>query len=138
MNIFKKIKLFSEFKKTIKPLKSELEQTFNARIDKASRIYSVLNIPQESIEEPYNLRKTDIDKISENYIKEYSFHLSQFLDKNGLKELYKFYDIKKVDKYSYLVVVGFSLFKSTDYYNMILYKLLPAFVIIFLIILFLL
>ena len=137
ISIFKKIGLFRSFKKSIKESKSELENRFQARIDIASRIYTVLNIPENLIGEAYSLKKSDIDKISENYIISYSSEISKFLDSKGLKELYKTYDVKKVDKYSYLIVIGFSLFKSEKFYNNIYYKLLPT-ISILLIILFIL
>jgi hypothetical protein len=73
-----------------------MENNFNARIDNASRIYTVINIPSSLIEEPYNLRKEDIDSIAKNYIKEYSMKLSTFLNQNNLMELYDFYEVKKV------------------------------------------
>ncbi|HOB26026.1 MAG TPA: hypothetical protein PKG93_02640 [Bacilli bacterium] len=126
ISIFKKIKMFRTFKKIINENKTELEQKFAMRADNAKRLYTVLNIPEEVIGEPYNLRKTDIDKIAENFIKEYSFELGKYLDSKGLQELYEYYEIKKVEKYSYLVVLGFSLFKSNKYYNNIYYKIIPA------------
>ncbi len=118
--------MFRTFKKIINENKTELEQKFAMRADNAKRLYTVLNIPEEVIGEPYNLRKTDIDKIAENFIKEYSFELGKYLDSKGLQELYEYYEIKKVEKYSYLVVLGFSLFKSNKYYNNIYYKIIPA------------
>ena len=126
VSLLKKIKIFRQYKKTIKSLKVELEQRFGARVDKAWRIYSVINIPIEEVGEPYNLRKTDIDKISEASIKEFSIALSIFLDSKGLKELYDFYEVQKVDKYSYLLVFGFSLFKSNEYYDKIRFRVIPA------------
>lgn len=125
VSLLKKIKIFRQYKKTIKSLKVELEQRFGARVDKAWRIYSVINIPIEEVGEPYNLRKTDIDKISEASIKEFSIALSEFLDSNGMNELYKFYEVKKVDKYSYLLVFGFSLFMSNEYYDRIRFRVIP-------------
>lgn len=84
----------------------------NARIDRAFRIYTVINIPSELIEEPYNLRKEDIDSLAKTYLRDYSTKLSGFLNSKGLMELYDFYEITKVEKYSYLIVFGFSLFDS--------------------------
>ena len=130
ISLYKKIKIFGEFKKTIRLNEVELEQIFGARIDKAYRIYNVLNIPAEMVGEPYNLRSSDIDKISEKSIREYSIRISEYLDSKGLKEMYDFYEIKKVDKYSYLVVLGFSLpndtFRSNKYYDNIRYRLIPT------------
>ena len=111
MNIFKKIKLFHNYKKIISLSKVQLEANFNIRVDRASRIYTVLNIPDELYGEPYNLRKGDIDKISETYIREYIGKLSEYLNEKGLSELYDFYEpVKKVDKYSYLIILGFKPF----------------------------
>jgi hypothetical protein len=139
ISLYKKIKIFGEFKKIIKLNKTELEQVFGARIDKAYRIYNVLNVPADVIGEPYNLRKTDIDKIAETSIREYSNKLSEFLDSKGLKEMYDFYEIKKVDKYSYLVVLGFSIpndtFRSNKYYDNLRYRVIPTISVISLILL---
>ena len=112
ISFFKKLSLFFTYRKSIKKIERQLEREFNVRIDGASRIYTVLNIPSELIEEPYNLRKADIDALAQNFIKEYSTQLSKFLNDNGLYELYDFYDVEKVDKYSYLLIFGFSLFNS--------------------------
>jgi len=112
ISFFKKLSLFFTYRKSIKKIEKQLEREFNVRIDGAFRIYTVLNIPSELIEEPYNLRKADIDALAQNFIKEYSTQLSKFLDTNGLYELYDFYDVEKVDKYSYLLIFGFSLFNS--------------------------
>ncbi len=134
ISFFKKLKLFREFRRVIKLHAAEIEERFGARIDNAYRIYNVINIPIENVGEPYNLRKSDIDKIAETAIKEYSTEMSKFLNDKGLSEMYGFYDIKKVEKYSYLVVIGFTLsnspFRSHVYYNNIIYRLIPTIVIL--------
>jgi hypothetical protein len=130
VSLFKKIKIFREYKKIIKSIKIELEQSFGVRIDKAWRMYSVINIPIEQVGEPYNLKRSDIDKIAESSIKGFSSDLGTFLDTKGLKELYDFYEVQKVDKYSYLLVFGFSLFKSNEYYDKIRFRLIPATVLV--------
>lgn len=129
ISIFKKIKIFNSFRKTIKSLKIELQNRFNIRVDNSYRMYTVLNIPEELIGEAYVLRKSDIDKIAENYTREFSFSLSEFLNSKNLNELYRIYEIKKVDKYSYLIVVGFSLFKSNEFYDKLYYRVLPVTII---------
>lgn len=126
MNIFKKIKLFKTFKKGVNEAKIELQNKFNMRIDGAYRLYTVLNIPEELVGEAYSLKKSDIDRISENFIREYTKELSTLLNSKGLTELYDIYDISKVDKYSYLIVVGYRLFKSQKYYNWIYYGVIPT------------
>jgi len=130
ISLYIKIKIFREFKKILILNKTEIEQVFGARIDNAYRIYNVLNIPLEIIGEPYNLRKSDLDKLAETSIKEYTNKISEYLDSKNLREMYDFYEIKKVDKYSYLVVLGFSLpndtFRSNKYYDNIRYRLIPT------------
>jgi hypothetical protein len=125
LGFIKKIRLFSSYRKSVKSIKNILDQDFNIRIDSAHRMYTVINIPEDIIGEAYSIKKSDIDRISENYIKEYSSELSKFLNKNGLSELFEFYEIKKVDKYSYLVVIGFSLFRSHEYYNTLYWRYIP-------------
>lgn len=137
ISFFKKLKLFRSYKKTLKEIQTELEPRFNVRIDSAKRIYTVLNVPQDLIGENFSLKKADIDKISENYIKEYISELSKYLSSSGLSELQEVYKVDKVDKYSYLIVVGFSLFKSDKYYNRLYYRVIPASIILSAILLFL-
>ena len=133
ISFFKKISLFFFYRKTLRSVRKELQTQFNARVDNVYRIYTVLNIPSQLIEEPYNVRKSDIDIISQNFVKEYSAALSGFMNKNGLFELYDFYDIRKVDKYSYLIIYGFSLFNTQKVVSSIFTKWIPTFGIISLI-----
>jgi hypothetical protein len=124
MGIFKDLRLFFSYKSIIRKNKVRLEGDFNMRIDNADRMYTVLNIPTNLVEEPYNLRKDDIDKISQNYIRDYINELSNFLNTIGISELYDFYEpIKKVDKYSYLIVIGYKQLDSVEI-NKIIYRIL--------------
>jgi hypothetical protein len=125
VSIYKKIKLFLTYKKAIKKNRLILSKNFGLRIDNAHRLYTVINIPDNLIGEAYSLKKSDIDLISENYIREYASELRKYLNTIGIKELYEFYDTKKVGKYSYLLVFGFSLFISNIFYNAIYYFILP-------------
>ena len=129
ISFFKKLTLFSLYKKTLKINKVRLERELNVRIDSAYRLYTVLNIPEELYGE-FTLKKSDIDKISENYIREYVFEVSKFLKSIGLSELFESYEVRKVDKYSYLIVIGFSLFKSNVFYNNLYYKFLPILAVV--------
>jgi hypothetical protein len=129
ISLFKKIKLFNTYKKIINGNKISLSNKFGIRVDNAYRLYTVLNIPENLIGEAYSLKKSDIDKISESYIKEYSVELSNHLDSLGLKEMYEYYKIQKVGKYNYLLVFGFSLFRSEKFYNNIYYVLIPSMII---------
>lgn len=130
ISLLKKLKLFNEFKKKIKSKDKELLLKFNIRVDNSYRMYTVLNIPEDLIGDAYSLKKSDIDKISENFTREFTIGISNFLDSFGLKELYEIYEIKKVDKYSYLIVIGYSLFKSNKYYDRLYYRVIPGGIIL--------
>ena len=130
LSFFKKLKLFIDYKRIVKQNKIELERFLNIRVDNAQRLYTVLNVPEELIGEAYSLKKSDIDRISETYIREYIFEVSKLLNSKGLMELYRTYEIKKVDKYSYLIVIGFSLLETPNLYNNLYYKVIPSVLII--------
>lgn len=132
-NIFKKIYLFFIFRRNLLKAKTDLKIQFNIRVDNIFRFYTVLNVPDEVVEEPYNLRKSDVDTISRNYVREFNSQLSQFLNSRGLTELYDLYDMEKVDKYSYLLVFGFSLFNTKRLANSLIYFWTPIVSILLLI-----
>lgn len=136
ISFFKKIRLYKEFKKKINLYLPELEKKFFIRKDKAYRLYTVLNIPEDLIGEAYSLKKSDIDKISQGYISKFLSEISTYLDSIGLSELYKRYKIEKVGKFSYLIVIGFSLFTSNKYYNYLYYLIYPLILLISIICLF--
>jgi hypothetical protein len=130
VSFLKKLRLFLSYRKIIKSNKAEILQKFGLRIDNANRLYTVLNIPEELVGEAYSLKKSDIDAISQNFIKEFAKEISTLLNSKGLTELYEIYEVKKVDKYSYLIVIGFSLFKSNTFYNRLYYVFIPTTVIL--------
>lgn len=125
IGLFKKMRLFRLFKKIVNENKNELNTNFGIRVDRAYRLYTILNIPEELIGDAFSLRKSDIDRISEPYIKEYTNELGSFLNSKGLSEMYDFYELSKEDKLSWKLIIGFKLFKSNEYYNKIYYRLLP-------------
>jgi hypothetical protein len=125
LSFLKRMKLFRFYKKSIKENRNELERNFGVRIDRAYRIYTVLNIPEEVIGEAYLLKKSDIDRIAESYIKEFSKSLSEYLNTKGLNELYDYYTLDKVDKYSWHLVIGFSLFRSNEWYDNLYFRYIP-------------
>jgi hypothetical protein len=137
MNLIKKYNLYRGYKKILRKNRIVLESKFNLRKDRADRLYTVLNIPEDYFEEPYNLRTSDIDSISEKYVREYINNLSVFLNSNGLSELYDFYEpIKKVSKYSYLIVLGFKPFDTVKFNKLIWFRAVPIISFIFLILIF--
>lgn len=141
ISIFRKLKLYSRYKKAIEQNSVELQNKYGMRIDDANRLYTVLNIPEDIFGEAYAIKKADIDRVADNYIRAYSSDLGSFLDSKGINELYDFYDLQKVGKFSYLVVIGFSLFR-TDERRSRIYKiwipLISSFVLLSIILAFLL
>jgi hypothetical protein len=121
----KKVQLYLLYRKTIKENKEVLQERFSSRVDKVYRIYGVVNIPREEIPEPYNIRKKDLDIFSEKWISEYIKGLSTYLNSLGLGELVDIYGIKKVDKYSYLVITGYKLFRTDSVARDFWFKILP-------------
>lgn len=121
ISFIKKVRLFLLYRKTIRQVENELKRNFNLRIDNASRLYTIFTIPMDVIEEPYNIRRADFDALVQNFIKSYTNDLSKFLNSKGLNELYDIYEMEKIDSYNYLLVYGYSLFKS-DRFMMNLYK----------------
>ena len=93
LSLLKRLSLYRQYKDVIKRNSTELERVYGLRRDRANRLYTVLNIPSENIGEAYNLKKADIDKISEGYIRDYTTTVAKFLDSKDLKEMYDFYDI---------------------------------------------
>jgi hypothetical protein len=126
MKLFKNLRLFRSFKKILNQNRVLLEGDYKIRIDKAFRMYTVLNVPEELFGEPYNIRTGDIDTISQTYLRDYIRKLSEFLNSKGLSELYDFYEpVKRVEKYSYLIVLGFKPFNSLKYNNILYFRIIP-------------
>lgn len=129
MDIFKKIKLFYEFRKLVRSNKNNLLNDMGIRIDRANRLYTVVNVPP--LEEPYNMRKSDVDLVTDRYITEYMGKLQSYLNsKIGIMELYTLYTIQRVEKSSYLVVVGFKYFNSVKYNNIVWLGVVPSLVML--------
>ena len=135
MGFFNNLKLYFFYKKTIRKNRDFLLSGFNIRIDMVNRMYAVLKIPEEVLNEPYNTRTADIEMVTSTYIKSYVTKLSAYLNSLGLSELYDFYGekIKKFDKSTYLVVIGFKPINSVRMNNMFWYGIFPILVILFII-----
>lgn len=112
VSIIKKQSVYGEYKKILSSNTTELQNKYGIRVDDVNRMYTVLNIPEEIIGEAYSVKKSDIDVIADNYIRQYCGDLGSYLNGIGMTELYDFYEFKKVDKYSYLIVIGFSMFRT--------------------------
>ncbi len=116
VSLFRKIKLYRQYSQIISSNKVALGEA-NFRIDMVDRLYTVVNVPEELFEGIYDTRKSDIARISQSYIAEYLKNTRRMLDGIGLGELYKTYETRKVDKYSFLIVIGFSLLDTRKLAN---------------------
>jgi hypothetical protein len=125
VSLIKKLKLYSQYRSVVLQNIDELA-SLNLRVDMVNRLYTVVNVPEELFDGAYDTKSADIVRISKGYITEYIRQVSRTLDGMGLTELYRLYDTKKVDKYSFLVVIGFKLFDTRKAANAILYRALPA------------
>lgn len=125
VDMLKKLRLFFLWRRVINQNRALIENRFKLRKDLACRLYTVVNVPEELVGDAYSLRKGDIELITKNYVESYTQDVSKWLNENGLQELYKIYEIKKVDKYSWLLVMGFSLFKTQSFYNRLYFIAIP-------------
>lgn len=130
IGIFKKIVLFYDYVKIVKKERNLLEAQMNLRLDDANRLYTVLNIPEKLFGEEYLTKKSEVETISESYVKDYIVETSKLLNSIGLMELYTTYKIERVSRLSFLIVIGFSMFRSNEYYNNLYYKVIPAILVI--------
>lgn len=130
IGIFKKIVLFYDYVKIVKKERNLLEAQMNLRLDDANRLYTVLNIPEKLFGEEYLTKKSEVETISESYVKDYIVETSKLLNSIGLMELYTTYKIERVSRLSFLIVIGFSMFRSNEYYNTLYYKVIPAILVI--------
>lgn len=110
-NIFRKVTLYFQYSRTVSANKAVLGQ-LNIRVDNVDRLYTVVNVPEELFEGVYDSRVTDRMRISQGYLAEYLRNTSRTLNEIGLTELYRVYDTRRVDKSSFLVIIGFSLFDT--------------------------
>ena len=100
--MFKKFRLFLYWRKIINNNRALIKNKFSLRKDFACRLYTVINVPEELVGDSYSLRKSDIDTITKNYVESYTQDVSKWFNENGLTELYRVYEIRKVEKYSWL------------------------------------
>lgn len=126
MNIFKKFRLYREYRKSIRSNKNNLLSQFGIKIDLANRMYTILHVP-DPLGEPYNMRKSDVDRISEKYISDYLNKLGTYLNSIGLSELYDFYKPpQKIGKFSFLLIIGFKHLNSVKINNIFWYGIFPS------------
>jgi len=121
VSLFKKIKLYRQYVKTLKKNKEKLMSSkLNLRIDRVHRLYTVINMPEDV--------KTYGTNLTEKYIKEYVQKVDPIFSEMGLGELIGILKMDKIDETNYLIVFGFSLMDTPKFWGW-LYGILTAILI---------
>jgi len=108
-----KIKLFLFYKRSIKESSNILNENFDLRIDRVYRLYTVINLPDDT--------KTYGKPLTDKYIKEYITKVDNYFLTIGMSELIGVFKVEKVDVNSYLVVFGYSLANTAKVANRLIY-----------------
>lgn len=111
MNIFKRLKLYYTYYKTIKDNSDNLKN-LGYSIDWFGRIGKIVSIKRDKIPSEYLTRTQDIENFSKTEVQNEFKKINLFFNNIGLFELTKVYKTKKYDKYSYEVQIGFSLINT--------------------------
>lgn len=119
-------------------LNKAMLESLDLRIDRVKRIYTVVNVPETLFDDVYGMKTSDINRVSQSYMTDKIREISRVLNNAQLSELYKLYETRKVDRYSYLLVIGFSLFDTKKVADRFWYGILPAAIILGVISLFIL
>lgn len=112
LSIFKKYRLFRYFKKLLKENReviSNKKNGLNLRIDKAQRIYTVVNCSSDVLKYGNNLATKEI--------KEYVSKVDKLFIDIGLTEYVGIRDIQQISELDFLVVFGYKGFDTTSFYN---------------------
>ena len=109
--MFKKIRLklkaFYNYHKFLKQNKKELHDTYGISIDWIGRMWVVVNFTDKL--EMENIDKYGYPLLDELVVK-YVSNLDKFFMKEGMYEFVALDNVDRIEKYSVLVVINFSLF----------------------------
>lgn len=130
ISAWRKFKLYLQYRRNLVSNKSLLENS-GLRIDRVKRIYTVVNVPESLFDDVYGMKTSDINRVSQSYITDKVREISKILNAIQLTELYKLYETKKVDRYSYLLVIGFSLFDTKKLADFLWYRIIPITILTF-------
>ena len=112
LSLLKKYKLFRYFKKILKENRnviSNKKNGLNLRIDKAYRLYTVVNCSPDVVKYGKNL--------AEKEIKEYVTKAEKLFIDVGILEYIGIRDIQQISEVDFLIVFGYNGFDTTSYYN---------------------
>lgn len=122
ISLLKKIKLYNQYRKIIRNNREILSgPSLNLRVDRVSRLYTVINMPEDV--------KTYGTSLTEKYIKDYITQADTKFNEMGLGELVGILDMNKIDETNYLVVFGFSLMNTVKFWNTITFLIITGIII---------
>lgn len=103
MNIFKRFKFYTMYKQLLKEHKQTLLTDYNVRIDKINRIYTVINVPDET--QIYG--NDNAKKLTETWLKNWLSNFDQYLINNQIKELLDIVEISQIDEQNFLLIMEY-------------------------------
>lgn len=109
--MFKKIRLFNFYRRTIKECEQELVDNFKLEKDLVYRLYTVVNIPPKLVEQYYP------EDISGPMVKEFVGKVDRYMKAKGLGELLALRDVQQIDNFNVKIVMGFSLLDTAKVAN---------------------
>lgn len=124
LSLWRKLNLYYQYRRGLTRNISTLQQN-GFRIDRVKRIYTVVNIPTELFDDAYDLKTSDINRVSQSFLTDSVRTISKILNDIGINELYKIYETRKVDKYSYLIILGYKFFDTKKVADFIFLRLIP-------------
>lgn len=113
MNFFKRLIIFRQYIKIVRTYKAELKQEFNLKFDRIFRLYTVINVPDET--QIYGPENTP--RLTEEFIKNWVGTLDKYLFEIGLKEYVEVQEISKLDNVNFLLVLKYKYLNTLRWAN---------------------
>lgn len=116
MNIFKKLKLLKEYKKTIKKNKDVFLKDYKLKIDSIGRCYTIVEIPKD-IMETRDIYGVESEGIVYNYIFDELKTINEKFKELGLQELIWLSSASKETGNYYRIIIEFKFLNLKKYFK---------------------
>jgi hypothetical protein len=107
LNLSKRLRYFYMYKKTLKYYKKDLKSKYNLEIDRLQRMWTVISIPKENLQDVKKYGHKYIDNEVENFIKETDIYFRQI----NIVEFIKIENIEIINPLEVGVVFSFKFLK---------------------------
>lgn len=121
-SLWNKIKFYFIYRRIVKKNLPRLNVQFNLRKDNVSRLYTVLNLPEDVT----IYGKELVDK----YITKYVADINTFCKEIGINELIAILDSQRIDSTNYLLVFGYAGFNTAKIANRLIYLSVTSILVI--------